>query len=510
MADTLLVGRNFDRGFQSDVSRDQLPKGAAYRMRDYIPQLDAPLRKRGGWDHASQDLNALSAASSLSGVAWAPFAGDPHVLSVSEIGKCYRSTTFANGFYIGATHGQALTHRPFWHRDRMILPAGLGAAAATPYKYYATAPGVYATAVIGGTPPQARGGFSWGDYLVLFNYYDPADAGILKNYRMAFSSVGNPDVWVYSGASSSHFDIPEEMVAGVQLRNVILCWGYANTYMLTGDTPPPGGNLARRTLFNGNGCFDGRSLATYREYAIWANNAGVYKSDGATLTDLTEAGGISNFWRELVRAFSQQQGWVAAAGVYAGHYIITITSPGHVHTTLVCDIDQQTWTQFTNFHSVMYGERSAGPGTTLLDGSEELFFAHGHAPRAARVSTCWTPSSTYALDGDGVAVLPEIELPFDKLGEASKKRVRRAYVGYDVRTAGGSPQLNVSAVFSPEATAYTALSPALPTTTKLERVPVEVREQVYGIGLKIAQAVASADTRLYEVELEGHLLEGTR
>ncbi len=510
MADTLLVGRNFDQGFVSDISRDQLPRGAAYRMRDWIPQLEAPLRKRGGWSHASSDLNASSAATSLSGVAWAPFAGDPHLISLSEISKVYRSTEFTNGTFVGATHGQALTHKPFWHRDRMIVPAALGGSAANPYKYYATSPGVYATAVIGGTPPQARGGFSWGDYLVLFNYYDPADGGVLKNYRMAFSSVGNPDAWVYSGASSSHFDIPEEMVAGLQLRNVIIAWGYANTYMLTGDTPPPGGNLARRTLFNGNGCFDGRSVATHREYAIWANNAGVWRTDGATLTDLTKAGGITLFWRELVRGFSQQQGWKAAAGVYAGHYIITITSPAHGHTTLVCDLDQQVWTTFTNFHSVMYAERSAGPGTALLDGSEELFMAHGHAPRAARVSTCWDPDSSVSLDADGVAVLPEVELAFDKVGATAKKRIRRAFVNYDIRTAGASPYLQVSAVFSPEDTAYANLTPTLPTTTKMEREPVDIRDQAYGVGLKIAQVGASADTRLYEVELEGHLLEGTR
>ena len=507
MADTLLVGRNFDRGFMSDISRDQLPRGAAYRMRDWIPQLEAPLRKRGGWSQASADLNASSPAVSLSGLAWAPFAGDPHLLSVSELGKTYRSTTFANGSFVGATHGQPLSHKPFWHRDRMILPAQLGGAAANPYKYYASSPGVYTTAVIGGTPPQARGGFSWGDYLVLFNYYE---GGVLKNYRMAFSAVGNPDSWTYSGASSSHFDIPEEMVAGLPLRNVILAWGYANTYMLTGDTPPPGGNLARRTLFNGNGCFDGRSVASYREYAIWANNSGVYRTDGATLTDLTKAGGISVYWRELVRGFSQQQGWKAAGGVYAGNYVLTVTTPAGATTTLICDLDRQVWTTFTNIKAVMFAERSAGPGTALMDGSEELFFAHPNAPRAARLSTCWDPDATVALDGDGTAVLPEIELAFDKVGETARKRIRRVFVNYDIRTAGASPYLQVSAVFSPEDTAYTLLTPTLGTTIELTREAVGVREQAYGIGLKLAQVGASADTRLYEVELEGHLLEGTR
>ncbi len=507
MADTIPIGRNWDLGFQSDISRDQLPRGAAFRMRDLIPQLEAPLRKRGGWAHASNDLNAASPAVSLSGVVWAPFADDPHLISFSELGKAYRSTSFDNGFFVGATHGQPLSHRPFWHRDRVIVPASISGAAASTYKYYATSPGVYATAVVGGTPPQARGGFSWGDYLVLLNSYI---SGTLYNYRMNFSGVGNADSWVVSGVSSSHFDFPQELVAAVPLRSVILVWGYETTWMLQGDTPPPGGNLSRRTLFNGNGCFDARSLATHKEYAVWANNSGVFRTDGATLTDLTERGGISLFWRDLVRGFSQKQGWAAAAGVYAGHYIITITTPGHVHTTLVCDLDRQVWTQHTNLHSLMYAERSAGPGTATMDGSEELFMAHGHAPRAARLSTLWTPNSTYALDGDGVAVLPEIELAFDKVGRSSFKRVRRVYVSYDVRTAGASPYLLASAIFSPEDTAYLALGPTLPLTSKMERRPVEVRRRAHGIGVKLAQVGASADTRIYEAELEGHALEASR
>lgn len=510
MSQSVLVSRNFDLGFQSDGSRDGMPRGAAWRLRDYIPQLEAPARKRGGWGLSSADLNGLSAAISMSAVGWAPFSGDPHLIALSEVGKVYRMTTFSgsSGAFVAATHGQPMTHRPFWHRDRMIIPAQLGAAAANPYKYYDTGGAAYTTAVVGGTPPQARMGFSYGDYLALGNAYV---SGTLYNYRLFFSGVGNSDSWTLTGPTASYWDFPEEILAGVQLRNVILVWGYSNTWMIQGTTPPPAGNFAKYDLFKGNGIMDGRSLATWREYAIWANDTGVYRTDGSTLTNLTKNGGIVNYYRALAGSFSFQQGWRAAAGIYRDFYFITITNgAGAIVTTLVCDLDRQVWFEFTNFPVAMYAERNAGPGTVSADGHEELFFAHATLPRAGFASSAWAPSLSTANDGDGTVVLPSVETPFYKLDTVNAKRIRRARIGYDVRTAGGSPLLRVSALLSPERTTYTQLSPDLPTTTKQEREEVQIRDKALGVAFKIDQVGASADTRLYDIELEGNVLGANR
>ena len=56
-AATQILDPHFALGFQTDVSRDLLPAGAAYRMKDWIPALEAPVRKRGGFDHASAARN---------------------------------------------------------------------------------------------------------------------------------------------------------------------------------------------------------------------------------------------------------------------------------------------------------------------------------------------------------------------------------------------------------------------------------------------------------------------
>lgn len=502
MAGTNTVSKNFDLGFISDASRDQLPTGAAWRMTNYIPRDGAPLRKRGGWGYGSQDLSGFSAANNVSGVGWAPFAGDPHLIAVSDGGKVYQVKTFPGGSFLATSHGQAMTHRPFWHVDRVILPAALGAAAANPYKVIAG----YSVAAVGGTPPQARVGCSWGSYLLLANYYDPSDAGALKNYRLAWSGVGSPDSWTLSGASASTFDMDSEVLAVMRLRNLTFVWGYDQTWLLTGDTPPPGGNIAKNSYL-AYGTFDGRSVTRYRDYAVWANNGGVYKSDGATFTDLTDKGGISLYYRSLVAGFSFTQGWKAAGGMLFGHYFLTITnSVGEIVTTLVCDVERQVWFELANMPANMYAERVSGPGTVSADGHEEMFFAHRSIPRVGMTAQLWTPVSP--SDADGNVVLPSLETPFYKLGDASSKRIRRVYLSHDIRDPGGTnPYLTMSMVTSPEDTNYTALTPTFAATTAMKRRAAVVARRTNGVGFKIQQTNASSETRLYEIELEGHGLE---
>lgn len=498
------AARLYDQGFKSDSPRGTLPPGACYRMRDWIPQLGSPARKRGGFSYASKDLNSVSAASYMSGCGWAPFPNDPHLVAVSDGGKVYQVKTFdtTGGTYLGATSFSPLTHRPFWHNDRLIILQALGATAADPYKITVSG-GVYTLANVAGTPPKASVGWSWGDYLAVAN---GTYGGTLYPRRIWWCDVANPDSWT----ATSVWDMPEDVVGGVSMRSFQMVFGYAAVWALTGDTPPPGGNMARRTLFAGNGCMDGNTIAQYREYAIWANNSGVFKSDGSILTDLTTRGGISQFWAEQVASFNYSTGWRARAGVWNGHYFVTVYNPGGSEITLACDIENEVWFQFTNFKPTMYATRSTGPGTATAGGFEEMFFSHRSSPRICSISSCWTPSSTVASDADGTAVQPEIETDFFTLGIDSKKRFRRAYVTHDTRTAGGSPYLEVSALYSPESSSYTAVTPTLDATTQQTRRHVNLRREAIGVGLKITQVGASADTRLYGIDLDAHAIEASR
>ena len=521
MAEIIPVAHNLDQGFQSDVSRDELGQTAAYRLRDWILQLEAPARKRGGWSYGSPDLGSVGGlAASVASIGFLPFPGDGHLVAISNAGSAYQLKQFdgAGGSVITDTGDTSIVPSwpVFWHKTGTvyygIVLGGLTQTAKVPKRYYDTGGRAYTMAALGGTPPKARMGFSWGDYLTLGNYYDPSDADTLKNYRWAFSAPGDPNSWALSGVNQSTLDFPEEVIAGVPLRNLVLAWGYNDLHILTGDTPPPGGNLALNVLYAGLGTIDGRTVQHWRDYAVWANAAGVYQSDGSTLTDLTAQGGISVYYRQLVSGFAFTDGWSATAGIYRDHYVLTIKNDlGVVVTTLVCDLARRVWTEWTNFPGGIFAHRPAGPGTALFGGDEELFFAHSSSPRVGKVSTLWTPSSTYANDGDGTAVLPEIEFGFFKLGTDALKRFRRAFMGYDLRAAGGGSYLKMSYTLDPGPNpTYIDLSDHYPETTNYRRKQGAIGQMAGGIGLKLTQVLASADTRFYDLSLEAHPMDPSR
>ena len=497
--DTRVVDRNFNLGFQSDVARDQLPRGAAYRMKDWLPQLDGPLRGRGGWDHASADLNNISACTGVSGVAWAPFQTYPQVVAVADNGKLFKVETFAGagGVYVATTSFTGgITHEPFFHKDLMILLENRIGSAKAPQKYYYS--GSTATlGTLGGTPPFAYCGASWGDYMILANGTVGATAFPTRAW---WSDPALPEVWT---TGSSFFDMPEEVVRVVPLTNIILFYGYANTWGLTGDTPPPGGNMALRIMFAGNGVMDGRTIATDKDSVYWANQGGIWKTDGGVLTDLTYRCGIKEFWRSLVSTFNLTTGWSASGDVIYGHYIVTVLNTSDVEVgTVVIDLEREIAFEFTNFPAAMYARRASGVGTANTSGAEELFFANVGSPFVEKVSTLWSPTGQMA-DGDGDSVLPVLETPFYKMGSSVEKRIRRAWFTYDLR--GASPALQVKFATSPESgVTYETAEDTLPVTTTQARVPVYVNRKALGVGFKITQVGLSTDTRLGEIEIEGH------
>ena len=537
-----LAGRNFDAGYKSDIARDQLPLGAAYRMFDWIPQLGAPLRRRGGWAYATGDLSALSACSNAAAVAWVPVPGDPHLMIVSDNGKVFgdRNLTTAVGFFPtgGATGFTSVTQRPFWFADLqgMVILQGLIGTPQAPKKYTGPGGGPYTVAALGGSPPLASVGAAYGDWLLLAN---GTISGTRYANRIWNSAVGQPEVW---NTSTAFFDMPEEVLRVVPLRSTILVFGYRQLWILTGDTPPPGGNWTKLDSF-ATGTMDGRSVVPYRDTVLFANNMGVFQTDGYTITDLAEQGGISQHWQELVSDFNFSIGWSACAGIFQGYYIVVVhDNAGALVTCQVCDIQKRVWFEFSNVNAHMFAERQSGPGTANADGHEELFFAHATTPKAGMLAGCWVPNIT--ADGDTAPVEPKIELPFYKLGSTGLKQIRSVWITHDLRAITQSNYAKVNstfasytalkagvstygalvhfwdsgAIFPPTLRVEGALTPDgdysvlgyLDTTLQEQRRAVWVRKRALGVGLRISQINPSYDAKLVEIEFEARPLTTVR
>jgi hypothetical protein len=520
MADQQLVAQNWDGGMQQDRSRDQLGKGIAWRMADFIPQDGAPLRKRGGWLFASTDLNVLQPGPTRCyAVAWAPFPSAGHLVAVGNTGNVYRmgpsgAINNSSGVYVGAVPSVPLT-RPFWHRDtptsaaRDQLVICPGVTNSDPSRYYDSGGGSYALQPLAGSPPRGRFGFSYNQFCVLGNGWDPGSAYALRPNRLWFSNVANCDSWNTS-SNGGWLDFPREIVGGGWNRSIFLIWSFDTTWLINGSTPPPGGDLAMTPLFT-VGCLDGRSIVRHQDYFIWASPSAIYRTDGTTLTDITKEAGISQLWRATTTGFNRNTNWVCAAGLLYGQYYVTvIDSTGTNRLTLVIDLANFTAYTHTNIDSMMYAERISGEGTANEPGVDELFGAWLNGPRAMRLSSIWNPTISNRFDASGSPVLPTLETPYFKQGRTEEKRFRFAYVGYDLRDGGEVPKLAVGYALSPELQSYTEGTYQYPPTTRFDRQRVDIRQKSEGVSLRFRLTQPAADLRLSEIELEGHPVDGSR
>ena len=184
--------------------------------------------------------------------------------------------------------------------------------------------------------------------------------------------------------------------------------------------------------------------------------------------------------------------------------MVSVLNGSSLVFTAMIDLQRYGWANLSNI-SARSMWRATGAG-----GSELLFFGPRGAAYVGELSTMFSPNATYKNDGDGTAVTPMLETPFYEFGRG-KDRVRRCYVTYDLRDAAtDDPELNVSYITTPEATSYTATTPAMLETSARNRTRRDVRTADGGVAFKIEQTYASSDTRLWNLEAEGHNLEETR
>lgn len=518
------VADNFDQGFQTDRARDQLPRGAAYRMKDWIPQNGSRLRKRGAFMTASRDLAQVQPAASVDvGLrcgGWAPFRNDPHLVVGSGWGDAYRVAEFDgnDGNFVGSF--STTPSRPvYWGgaTPLMIFPHSPGGSQ-VPDKYYpVSGEGFtdFAVAPLGGTagiyPKVAE---AWGDFAVL--------ARMSTNFRrVQWSLAGNPESWPALGV----YDAPEEVHHIVCRGTTQFIFGPTGVHLLIGDTPPPGGNLTAKPFFFRQGTIDGRSVQTYGDVICWANQSGVFATDGTTMRNLTEETGISRYWQSFAKMVvaPQNTGMSISAGVFRGNYVITLLTRDLVFPytnrfqTFVFDLDRIVAYEWKGLEAHSYVPRVSGLGSGFMggdleSGEEELFLLSASRMTVDKLSSCWDMTSLTGIDPHGTNTpYPSIETGIYKLGSEAEKRFRRAFITSDVRPiAGSAPTLLVSTVTTPSEDATYSTPKVLAATTKMIRRAVGIGRRGNGCAFKIEQGGdVAGDISLGGIEVDGHALEGS-
>lgn len=290
------------------------------------------------------------------------------------------------------------------------------------------------------------------------------------------------------------------------LPNMIAIFSAGHVERLRGTTPPSSlaaGDMALEPAFT-EGCVDARSIVVYQDQMIWANLNGVHASDGAGITNLVEVGGIKEYWHSLMSSYSS--GWVVAAGIFKGRYVLSITdATGAFVAGFMCDLRAKTWTFLSNLPVSMFTESQGA--------TSELVMALSNHNYLGYFASCFDPSSG-ASDGDGTAVQPSIEFPFFRMG-TGKMRWRDIFLGVDLLNAGSQTgELEFWYTTTPDSDSYTQLvddagNPvAIGGTNGLEVQRIPLHLQSNGLGLKVSQVGASARTALFDLEAEMRDLEG--
>jgi hypothetical protein len=176
--------------------------------------------------------------------------------------------------------------------------------------------------------PTARVSAAHIPYFVLANTPDHPN-------RIWFSGKGSLNTgWVMTGTDAHWLDLDDEIVAMQAFGGTLLVWTRRKLYRILGDTAPgntvaDGGTTMYPQPVADVGCVDARSVVAGSDGCYFANENGIYVTDGAKVTSLTETKhpGISLMWRDEIMAdYFPELEHVLAMGLYQDMYLfVTVT-----------------------------------------------------------------------------------------------------------------------------------------------------------------------------------------
>lgn len=478
------IQETYSAGMRRDMSRDQLPGGSVWNMVDYFPDvLQAPARKRGGWTWGSPTF----AGSAVDRLAYPEFSGGSQLVAIdnqstAHLWKINSSSSATDEGALLTTIGQ-----PVFYRNKLIIPAYDGTTVPKTYDGSSIASlsgapaGMYATsyldhAVLGGTAA------------------DPTS--------VYFAAPGDPTTWDLTNSIIS----TQRTLSGLAaLKSMILVFANDATQRIRGTTPPDSsgtGDMILENLFS-VGCIDHRSIAPWNDKVVFADTDGVYMTDGATFLDLTLAGGMVKYWRDILATYTSS--WRIVGTVYRNLYIVSVQNGSTFVDCLACDLNRRVWFRLSNINARCF---------TVAQGTfKDLYMGLASTDRVARLTDIFNPSSSNKADADGTNVLPVVEIPMQQgyVRIRGRKWVpsqgittwKWLYTSYDIRDAGtDGPYFQVGYCTDPSAATYTTITPTLPAGTKKLRGRLPLRFGANTVGIKIAQVNPSADTRLYALEAD--------
>jgi hypothetical protein len=498
-----------------DNARNQLPKDAAWNLRDVILDYGAPARERAGWAYASSAATSTTASTIAAGLyaTFSPTAGAvaQNLAILNNSGSYRLIKVAADGSVtdIGAAlqplqnpvfhGGAAASAAAAVYTGLLIIPDGTGAA--VPKVYDGTT-----LANLHGSPPKAKYATVYRDYTLLGN--GTVGSTQFPN-RVWYSPVGDPDC--FGTASLTAWDTTDSWIDFIQpvrglasMKNVHLVFGDTQIARVQGSVSPPDTDFTVSDPWQRVGLLDARSITEYQDNVFWCAPEGVFRTDGVTIDDLTQKGGMLRYWLDMVGNATTASTF--STGVIRGKLIITVLNGGVFSDGFMVDLTTYSWTRISNLTATTFWD-----GVTPNGRTDETFFGCSDEPRVARLGTIFSAvgQSAYKADADGTAVVSVVETPFYEGGDPGLKVWKALYVGYAlVDFASDNPTITVEYADTPDSSSYTSVG-TLSEQAAYDRRRLRIGGRHHGLGFRLTR-VGNGDFLGYSLEADVTPLEGSK
>jgi hypothetical protein len=377
MAKTVVLQDRFDRGMIRDLPADALPKGACHDIIDMIPSLKAGISKRSAWKRHSATVSDTYCAA----LCYAPFAAASQIVAINSAGAVKQVSVTATTVTARGT-AQVPFQQPVFYRELVYIPSDNGTTSVKSYD------GTNNAGAATGSPPAGMFCTTYKDHLVLART-------AAAPTTVWFSNGGDAGVWD-TAVDGQYLKTTRAITGLATLNQMILVFSEGGIERIRGDIIPgvAGSDMVVESAF-AIGTSDASSIAVDGDFCVFANANGVWLTDGiARPVDLTAECGIKSYYRDLLYTYATT--YTLAAGIYQGHYILSIMDGTTSVAVLCLDIFKRRAWRFTNIKAAMM----ASAPTTSDARSGDLFFGERNNPTGS-VYVYTSPNLANLRGGDG-------------------------------------------------------------------------------------------------------------
>jgi len=408
------------KGMTRDYAVDALPEGYVWDMKDFIPQRRGTrMESRAAWRYFTETIgNVLwggyyARFSTGERMYWlaSPTSGATAQVNVVDPLTGSASPDFDSGLKSMVQNGVML-------RERVYFMDGTG----TVVPIYVTWDGTTEThGSIHASAPKAPVGVAHKDRLVLGMGSDI--------YFSPLETDGGPlGAW----DALAKISVSKQVTGLAAMGGKLLVFHAARTSRIQGQIPPGAlldSDMYVDQLTDQVGCTIPQTICYWNENVVFADERGVYLTDGASVRNLTEQGGMGDFWRDIYATRDAVPS--VSASIYFDYLIISVRAAVGAYV-LLCDLNTRAWFRFTNL-SIQ--------AMVPSEGTFEEVYAGLNVGRLTRLSTTFAGSSLAEfggppeslidqVDDNGVAVLPEMQTGWARLGNEGRKQMRFVFLSY--------------------------------------------------------------------------------